>query len=141
LRTALDTNILSALLSNEATVGWIAEQLGEIRLYGPLTICGPVYSELMAHPRITGDYVTYYLNKISCRVDFEMDRTVWHKAGQAFAEYAGRRRQQAVGEARRLVTDFVIGAHAALKADRLMTLDPDFYRKNFPSLTLITHAP
>ena len=42
------------------------------------------------------------------------------------------------GEAGRLLVDFLVGAHAAGRADRLLTLDPDRYRLGFPGLVLLT---
>jgi predicted nucleic acid-binding protein len=41
------------------------------------------------------------------------------------------------GGKKRLLVDFLIGAHAFLCADRLLTLDPHRYVQNFPKLRLI----
>jgi predicted nucleic acid-binding protein len=35
-----------------------------------------------------------------------------------------------------LLPDFLIAAHALLRADRLMTLDPARYQQDFPELRL-----
>jgi predicted nucleic acid-binding protein len=59
---------------------------------------------------------------------------VWHAAGAAFAAYAARRRRSKGGEPKRLLVDFIVGAHAVLKADRLLTLDPARYSLAFPKL-------
>jgi hypothetical protein len=37
-----------------------------------------------------------------------------------------------------LVADFVIGAHALLRSDRLLTLDARLYKQDFPDLEIIT---
>jgi predicted nucleic acid-binding protein len=34
------------------------------------------------------------------------------------------------------MADFRIGSHTLLQADRLMTLDPDRYKRDFPDLQL-----
>jgi predicted nucleic acid-binding protein len=43
-----------------------------------------------------------------------------------------------MGPPRRLLVDFVIGAHALLRADRLLTLDTSLYKQDFPDLKIIT---
>jgi len=46
-------------------------------------------------------------------------------------------RNSAGGNAKRLLVDFLIGAHARLKADRRLTLDASRYRTDFRDLTLL----
>jgi predicted nucleic acid-binding protein len=94
----------------------------------------------MGYPQTTLNIIKAFLDKTGCQVDYDLDEAVWIRAGEIYAIYAARRRASK-DEPRRLITDFIIGAHASLKADQLMTLDAVRYRKNFPSLTLITHAP
>jgi hypothetical protein len=70
-------------------------------------------------------------------IDLRIEERVWTEAGHRFAKYAARRRR-ATGEGpRRLVADFAIGAHALLQADRLLTLDPKVYEREFPELRLL----
>jgi hypothetical protein len=70
-------------------------------------------------------------------IDFDLGEDVWQLAATSFAAYAFRRRRSAGGSAKRLPADFVIAAHAVLKADRLMTLDANRYGTDFPNLRLI----
>jgi predicted nucleic acid-binding protein len=56
-------------------------------------------------------------------------------AGQAWREY--RRRG---GTRDRVVADFLIGAHAQTRADRLLTRDRGFYRSYFRRLRLLDPA-
>jgi predicted nucleic acid-binding protein len=42
-----------------------------------------------------------------------------------------------MGNAKRLPADFLVAAHAALHADRLMTLDATRYRQDFPKLRIV----
>jgi len=97
-------------------------------------ICGAVYCELLAHPKATASFTDEFLSRTNIVVDFDLDEAVWREAGRTFAEYAGRSRKSSGQGARRLLVDFLIGAHAQLRSDQLMTLDAGRYRQAFPSL-------
>jgi predicted nucleic acid-binding protein len=73
---------------------------------------------------------------MSVAVDFDLDEAVWHLAASGFSAYAIRRRSGG-GSPKRLLADFVIAAHALLKADRLMTLDANRYSQDFPKLRIV----
>jgi predicted nucleic acid-binding protein len=55
-------------------------------------------------------------------------------AGEMFGTYLRRRRK---ADPRRLVPDFLIGAHARLLADRLLARDRGYYRDYFKGLALV----
>ena len=55
-------------------------------------------------------------------------------AVDTYAAYAQRRRRSKDASPKRLLVDFIVGAHATLKADRLLTLDADRYKLAFPKL-------
>ena len=136
MRTAIDTNILSAILSNEPAAVVIAQQLSSAKNDGALLLAPAVYSELLAHPNVSESFVNRFLDDTGITVDFLLPQAVWLEAGRRFARYA-RRRRSAHGQPRRLLADFIIGAHALLQADRLMTLDITRYKQDFPELKLI----
>jgi predicted nucleic acid-binding protein len=137
MRTALDTNILSALWSGEATASRIATKLAEARSQGGLVVCAPVFAELLAHPAATPHFVEEFLAETGILVDFDLDESVWRAAANSFAAYAKRRRHLAGDSPKRLLVDFIIASHASLRADRLMTLDRSRYTRDFPKLRIV----
>jgi predicted nucleic acid-binding protein len=138
MRTAIDTNVISALWSREAVAARMAEALGRAQNEGGLVICAPVYAEFLAHPKAAAAFVDDFLSRTHVVTDFLLDEDVWRKAGSAFAEYARRRRRSREGAPRRLLVDFLVGAHALLRADRLLTLDASRYHHAFPKLATIS---
>ena len=104
---------------------------------GSLLISPFVFAELLVYPRATEAYVREFLQATGVVVDLKLEERVWVEAGLRFARYATRRRQ-ATGEGpRRLLADFLIGAHALVQAERLLTLDPKVYQQDFPELRLL----
>ena len=114
----------------------VAVQLAEAHARGGVVICAPVYVKLLAHAAATQRFVDGFLAETGIAVEFEMDENIWQHAGNSFAAYAQRRRRSAGGAAKRLLVDFIVAAHAQLRADRLMTLDADRYRRDFPQLRI-----
>lgn len=137
MRTAIDTNVLSALWSREKLAADVAKKLGNAKIEGGLVIGAPVYAELLAHPKATEAFVSNFISDTGIVLDFEFDQQVWLEAGRRFARYAIRRRRSTPEGPKRLLADFIIGSHALAKADRLMTLDPKRYKRDFPELKLI----
>ncbi len=136
MRTAIDTNVLSALWSKEPSASHISRILGAAKAEGGLVVCGPVYAELLAYPKATESFVNDFLADTGITVDFAFEQPVWVEAGRRFARYAKRRRRSAGQGAKRLLADFIIGSHAMVHADRFMTLDPKRYARDFPELKL-----
>lgn len=136
MRTALDTNVISALWSAEPLAGAMADWLNEARRAGRLVICAPVMVELRAYPGATEEFVTRFLHDAAVEVDRQFSPRMWDEVGQAFATYADRRRRSSGGQPKRLLVDFMVGAHALIAADRLLTLDVYRYRQDFPGLVL-----
>lgn len=134
--TEVDTNVLSAVISDEEG----AIELGE-HLYGlietdQMVICGASYAELLAHPRTTPKSIDEFLTASTIDIDCRADLDMWKVAGKAFRQYLQRRRRSGGGEPKRLLADFIVGAHASLYADRLFTLDRRRYSRDFPKLRL-----
>jgi predicted nucleic acid-binding protein len=137
LRTAIDANIFSSIWSNEPTAKHVIEQLMQARKEGALLLSPFAFAELHAHPNVTAGFIPPFMKATGVAVDFKLEESVWSEAGLRFAQYAARRRESTMDGPRRLIADFLIGAHALVQADRLLTLDPKVYRQDFPELRLL----
>ena len=137
MRTALDTNILSPVLSGAPAAAIIVAELLRVRSEGALVISGPVFVELSAIPGINFEDAEQALKESGIAVDFDLGEDVWRLAARSFSAYAIRRRRSGGGAPKRMLTDFVIASHALMKADRLMTRDASRYGQDFPTLHLI----
>jgi predicted nucleic acid-binding protein len=137
LRTAVDTNVFSALWSSEPTAQLVIRLLGQARSAGSIAICGPVYAELFAHPKVTSGFVDKFLTDTEVQIDFDCGEKTWRDVARSYALYAERRRRSDSNSAKRLLVDFVVGAHAMHHADQLLTLDASRYRTDFPELKVI----
>lgn len=96
-------------------------------------ICAPVFSELRAGPGRTDRFLDQFLAATGIGVDWHLTETIWRAAGAAFQAHAARSGKQ---RPRRILADFVIGAHAQERCGRLFTLDTGLYRASFPQLEL-----
>jgi predicted nucleic acid-binding protein len=140
MRTAIDTNVISALWSAEPLSPLVSEELDDAAGGGGLVICAPVYAELLAHPRASVPFVDDFLDETEIAIDFDIGEPVWREASVRFAKYAARRRASRGGSPKRLLADFIVGAHALIRADRLLTLDASWYEMYFPELKQISCA-
>ena len=141
MRTAIDTNILSALFSGEPAAHVLATRLEQAKGEGGLALAPAVYAELLAYPGMTQTFLENFLTTTGITVDFALEPAIWREAGIRFARYAQRRRTSDTSSndstPKRLLADFLIGAHALGQADRLFTLDPARYQLDFPELHLL----
>lgn len=136
MRTAIDSNVISAIWSGEPSARKLLIELGTSAERGGLVICSAVYAELHAYPGISRADIHAFVEKTRIVIDWAIERDIWEKAAERFAIYATRRRQHS-GDPKRVLADFVIGAHALLRADRLVTLDKRGYQQNFSELALV----
>jgi len=137
MTTAIDTNVIVALWDAEDTLHRAARAaLDKAFNEGTLVISGAVHAELMAAPGRTEPFVDRFCAETGIAVEWEIGERVWRSAGAAFQGYALRRRKQKGAEARRILTDFVIGAHALVNGYKLLTLDAGIYQASFPRLAI-----
>ena len=135
MRAAVDSNVISGLWSEEAIASLASTQFREARQGNKLLICAPVYAELLAYPKASEAFVEPFLQETGISVDFDVTEAIWRDGGLRFSRCASRRRRSGGGQPRRLLIDFLVGAHALIKADSLFTLDRERYAKGFPRAT------
>ena len=137
--TAIDTNLFIALWDKDPGLSLAAQMALEATFVrGSIIIAAPVFAELMAAPGRTETFVNQFLAETSIAVDWSLEEPVWRAAGRAFQSYAERRRKQRDAGARRILADFLIGAHALTRGYRLLTLDERLYKTAFPGLRVET---
>ncbi|NMB24625.1 MAG: type II toxin-antitoxin system VapC family toxin [Firmicutes bacterium] len=153
--TALDTNILLDILIPNTDHCQSSKVLLDMSLQkGALIICEMVYAELAAQ-----------FGRKDALDDFLLDSNIQlypstveilHLAGLKWSEYATRRAKTIICPAcgsslhlncptcqrtqlprQHILADFIIGAHALLQADGLLTRDRGYYKTYFPELRLI----
>src|SRR5258708_16207364 len=88
MRTAIDTNVLSALWSKEPLASDIAKTLGNAKTEGGLVVGAPVYAELLAYPKATESFVNSFLADTGIDVDFEFQQRVWLEPARRFSRHA-----------------------------------------------------
>jgi predicted nucleic acid-binding protein len=139
MTTAVETNVIIALWDRDPAVSNSAQKaLDDALLRGSLVLSGPVFAELMAAPGRTEGFLNKFCNETGMSVEFDLDEEIWRAAGRAFQAYAMRRRKQRDPGPRRILADFLIGAHAFQRGYDLLTLDDHLYRAAFSKLTIMT---
>ncbi len=128
--TAVDSNILLDLLTGSEHGPRSAAALRRAAADGALVASTAVWAEVI------GAYddpstVTYRLDLLGIDLVPD-DREVAIEAGRVYRAY-----RTAGGTRRRILPDFLIGAHAQMHADRLVTRDRGFYRSHFGRLTIL----
>jgi predicted nucleic acid-binding protein len=137
MTTALDTNVVVALWGPDSSLSLAVQTALESAFsHGSLTVAAPVFAELVAGPGRTEDFVNGFFEDTGIAIDWELDEEVWRSAARAFRGYAERRRKHRDSGTRRILADFLIGAHAASHGYRLLTMDERLYRAAFPTLKI-----
>jgi predicted nucleic acid-binding protein len=138
MTTAIDTNVIVALWDAEDSLHRVARAaLDKAFNEGALVISGAAYAELMAAPGRSETFVDRFCEETGIAVEWEIGERAWRAAGAAFQGYTARRRKQKGAEARRILADFVIGAHALVNGYKLLTLDARMYQVSFPRLGIL----
>ena len=139
MTTAIDSNVLVALWDAGDSLHPAARKALETQFdQGLLVVSGVVYAELLAAPRRTEEFLDRFCEETGIEVEWELSEGMWRAAGEAFQGNAARRKKQKAAEPRRILADFLIGAHALVSGYKLLTLDEGMYRAAFPKLGIVT---
>ncbi len=129
--SAIDTNILlDVFLTDKRFAAESARLLTLGYDEGALIICDIVYAELVAQfgnrRKLDDTLATMNVSISSSDVDIAF------LAGERWRNYI-----KSGGKRKRIITDFLIAAHAAMNAERFLTRDRGFYKSFFPELQIL----
>jgi hypothetical protein len=132
--TLVDTNVLLDLVTNDPRwAEWSQAELERAALAGPVFVNDVVYAEMAPGfdriedlDRVLEDTLIDVLRT---------PRTALFLAGKAFRRY-----RASGGPRTGVLSDFFIGAHAAVEGWSLLTRDDRRYRVYFPTVRLIVPA-
>jgi len=138
MTTSIDANVISALWDNDDELNAVAVQiLGNLLAREKLVVSGIAYSELMAGPLKDEASLDTFFADTGIEIDWAMEEEIWRAAGRAYRGLAQRRKKNRADPPRRILADFLIGAHALVRGYSLLTIDYRHYEAAFPTLTII----
>jgi len=139
---AIDSSVLIDLLGDDSEMGDAAEQcVRDALVRGPVVLCDVVVSEITAglgH----GAEIMEVVEEMGMRyLPVELRSAV--RAGEMQRRFNERRRAggPAAPVSPRTVPDFIVGAHALLQCEGLITRDAGFFRDYFKGLKVIVPTP
>jgi len=137
MTTAIDTNIFISLWdSNDSSNSAATSALEAAARLGRMVVAAPVYAELLAFPSRTSEFLNYFFADTGIAVDWNLDESIWRLAGLAFQAHTSRGRGRRGPGPRKILADFLIGAHAVRRDFTLLTMDERLYRTSFPRLRI-----
>jgi predicted nucleic acid-binding protein len=127
---AVDSSVLVEILIGAPQADAAETTLREALSKGPVVVCDVVVAEVCSSLR-EGDQAMQVLEDMG--VSFrEVECKAAIRAGEMQRRYRARG-----GTRLRTVPDFIVGAHALLQCNALITRDPGFFRDYFKGLKLI----
>jgi predicted nucleic acid-binding protein len=133
---AIDTSVLIDLLGGDTGADASEASLRQALASGPVVVCDVVVSEIVAGLGFGGELFDV-LEEAGIRYS-ATDARAAVRAGEMQRRYKQRLKADGrVPASPRTVPDFLIGAHALLQCDALITRDAGFFRDYFKGLKII----
>lgn len=153
--TAVDTNILlDILIKDKIYFTESKELLDKYQGKGQLIICEMVYAELASQFIIEKELLSFF-SDTGIRLVYSNEKTLW-LIGKRWENYIQNRKQtlqcsqcgketsiycsrckSPIKFRQRIISDFIIGAHAFINADFFLTRDRGFYKTYFKDLNIV----
>jgi predicted nucleic acid-binding protein len=131
---ATDSSVLIDLIAGDDDASTSAAEAVRQALHvGPVVLCEVALAEVCTAFK-GGTDVLQFLEELGIRFD-PMEAKSALRAGEM-----QRRYRQRGGSRTRTVADFLIGSHAMMQCDALITRDAGFYRDYFKGLRIIVPA-
>ncbi len=127
---AADSSVLLDILGDSSYADAASEAIRAALTAGPVVACDIVVSEICSTLG-TSSEVADAIEELGIGY-LAVERKSAIRAGEMFARYRAEG-----GKRTRMVPDFLIGAHAMLQCDALITRDGGFYRDYFKGLKII----
>lgn len=151
--TAVDTNVLIALLYDDEHADASESEIRRAYRDGRVIVTPVVYAELSADGQFGEPAdVDQFLSDLGIQL-VEPSREAFFRAGVEFQRHTNRRLDgiqcpscgakqtvtcpdcgEPLSPRQHVAADFLIGGHAAVDAERLLSFDDGFYSTYFPSL-------
>jgi hypothetical protein len=130
MRTALDSSVILDVLTNDKKWADASQKsLSEALSLGSLVIGECVLAEIT--PALDSCVISTFLGEWGIQF-LPTSQAAALLAGEVYRTYLQRK-----GNAKRVLPDFLIGAHAQHHSDRLLARDRGYYRDYFSRLVLI----
>jgi len=126
--TAVDTNILVDIFTDDKTYSDRSSAALEQSIrQGRIVVCEVVWAETCA---LFPNDIDFEQAMDTLGIELtSMNKDCARRAGSVWRQY-----RKNGGKRTRMIADFMIGAHALMQCDRLLTRDRGFFRKYFAKL-------